>query len=95
LADYEEKEKGHHINEFYVKPEFRGDGNSLAFANLMAEDLGGKIRFSTNDYNVPAMKFWQKFCAGQNCETRATTKGSRIYFEIDKSKPKILDDMGI
>ena len=48
------------IGEFYVKPEFRNDGNALFFANELISLFSGSISYSTKLTNSRAIKFWDK-----------------------------------
>lgn len=47
--------------EFYVKPEYRKDGNSLWFAIEITKLFEGEFVFSTRFTNPRAIKFWGKF----------------------------------
>lgn len=49
------------IAEFYVLPNFRGDGNAIWFAGEIANKFEGEIEFSTKHKNIRAIKFWDKF----------------------------------
>lgn len=49
------------IAEFYVKPEFRKDGNAIWFATEIAKLFEGEITFATRFTNPRAIKFWGKF----------------------------------
>ena len=47
--------------EFYVRPEFRKDGNSLWFAQEIVSIFDGEFVFATRHTNPRAIKFWGKF----------------------------------
>ena len=47
--------------EFYVEPQFRGNGNSMWFATEVEKLFDGKFTFSTRHTNPRAIKFWSKF----------------------------------
>lgn len=46
--------------EFYVRPEFRKDGNSIYFAKSVTELFDGEFTFATRFTNPRAIKFWTK-----------------------------------
>ena len=47
--------------EFYVRPQFRKDGNAIWFATELTNLFGGEFVFSTRFTNPRAIKFWGKF----------------------------------
>ena len=47
--------------EFYVKPEYRKDNNSLSFATEITELFDGEFVFATRFTNPRAIRFWDKF----------------------------------
>ena len=47
--------------EFYVRPEFRCDGNALWFATALTKLFEGEFVFATRHTNPRAIKFWGKF----------------------------------
>lgn len=49
------------IAEFYVRPEYRKDGNALWFAEQITNHFDGQFVFSTRLTNARAVKFWTKF----------------------------------
>ena len=49
------------IAEFYVKPEFRKDGNAIWFATEITNLFDGQFVFSTKCTNPRAIIFWDKF----------------------------------
>ena len=49
------------IAEFYVRPEYRKDGNSIWFATEITNLFEGQFVFSTRLSNSRAIKFWDKF----------------------------------
>ena len=49
--------------EFYVEPQFRGNGNSMWFATEVEKLFDGKFTFSTRHTNPRAIKFWGKFAS--------------------------------
>ncbi|MBE5738126.1 MAG: GNAT family N-acetyltransferase [Clostridiales bacterium] len=54
-------EEKYEIAEFYMFPEFRGNGNAMWFAGEIANKFDGEIEFSTKHKNIRAIKFWTKF----------------------------------
>ena len=47
--------------EFYVKPEYRKDGNAIWFATEITELFDGEFVFATRFTNPRAIRFWGKF----------------------------------
>lgn len=47
--------------EFYVFPEYRGNGNAIWFATEITNLFDGEFVFSTRFTNPRAIKFWGKF----------------------------------
>lgn len=47
--------------EFYVRPEYRKDGNAIWFATELTNLFDGEFVFSTRFTNPRAIKFWGKF----------------------------------
>lgn len=54
-------DKVYDFAEFYVKPEFRGNGNAMWFANEVTRLFDGVFLFATRFTNPRAIKFWGKF----------------------------------
>jgi len=53
--------KNYEIAEFYVKPDYRKDGNALYFAGEVLKLFEGDFEFSTKLKNARACRFWDKF----------------------------------
>lgn len=47
--------------EFYVRPEYRVDGNAMWFATEVTNLFDGEFIFSTRFTNPRAIRFWGKF----------------------------------
>ena len=47
--------------EFYVRPNFRVNGNAMWFATELTNLFDGEFTFSTRFTNPRAIKFWDKF----------------------------------
>lgn len=47
--------------EFYVRPEYRKNGNAIWFATELANLFDGEFVFSSKFTNPRAIKFWEKF----------------------------------
>lgn len=54
--------------EFYVKPEFRQNGNAMWFAKEITELFEGKFTFVTRFTNPRAIRFWTKFAKSFGAE---------------------------
>ncbi len=48
------------IAEFYILPEFRGNGNAMWFAQYALNNFDGNFEFSTMLTNGRAVNFWNK-----------------------------------
>lgn len=57
------------IGEFYVKKEFRKDGNAFWFADVIFNLFEGNFEFSTCLTNKRAIKFWDKFFDLYKCSS--------------------------
>ena len=71
------------VAEFYVKPQFRKDGNSLWFANQVINLFCGKFLISTRHTNPRAVKFWSKFVE-QFALVKCTEDDIWKYWELIK-----------
>ena len=49
------------IAEFYIKPDYRKDGNALYFAGEVVKLFEGDFEFFTKLKNARACRFWDKF----------------------------------
>ena len=49
------------IAEFYVLPEYRGNGNAIWFASELTNLFDGEFVFATRHTNHRAIRFWGKF----------------------------------
>ena len=54
------------IAEFYVKPEYRGNGVAMNFADAVVNMFMGRIYISTLYDNARAIRFWDKVAANYN-----------------------------
>lgn len=92
--------------EFYVRPEYRKDGNALWFASEIASLFDGEFVFSTRHTNSRAIKFWEKFAnmfknfcyddeEWRNWTIRKRDEHSlgvqEKYFNLIKDKEKVLE----
>jgi len=57
------------IAEFYVKPEYRKNGNAFWFADIIFNLFDGDFEFSTCLTNNRAIKFWDKFFDLYKCSS--------------------------
>ena len=53
--------KVYNFAEFYVRPQYRVDGNSMWFAKAVTDLFEGQFEFATRFTNPRALKFWGKF----------------------------------
>ena len=53
--------KSFEMAEFYIKPEFRKDGNAIWFATEITNLFDGRFEISTRFTNPRAINFWSKF----------------------------------
>ncbi len=49
------------VAEFYVKPNFRGNGNAMWLAGAVLDMFEGSYDISTRHTNPRAIRFWDKF----------------------------------
>lgn len=49
------------VAEFYILPEFRGNGNAIWFATEITKLFDGQFEISTKFSNPRAISFWGKF----------------------------------
>lgn len=65
---HENEDYDYSIAEFYVKPEYRSNGNALWFAESLLDLFNGKFKIETRLTNVVGMKFWTKFTSTKMIE---------------------------
>ena len=71
------------VAEFYVKPQFRKDGNAILFANQVINLFCGKFLISTRHTNPRAVNFWSKFVE-QFVLVKCTEDDIWKYWEVTK-----------
>jgi len=76
-----------YLRHFFVLRKFRSKKIGFKSASMIFDLFQGKWRVSTMDYNIPAIKFWDKVCnAYSNNEyctmRRDDNKGPQYEFEI-------------
>ncbi len=70
------------VAEFYVRPDFRKDGNAIWFANTIINLFDGDFEFSTCLTNQRAKMFWDKFST--NFNTSSLIDDERKNWKIKK-----------
>ena len=69
IAMVRQMENGaYEMAEFYVKPEYRGNGMAMTFADAVLNMFMGNIHISTLYDNARAVRFWDKVCANYETE---------------------------
>lgn len=60
------------LEDYYIKPQFRANSNSLNMVNYLYDAFIGEWQFLTgkDESNIRAIKFWDKFCKQFNSVNR-------------------------
>lgn len=85
---HENEEYDYSIAEFYVLPDFRGNGNAIWFADSLLKLFNGKFKIETRLTNPAGMKFWTKFTLTKNIEKVYDYDNCR-YWLVGKENSKI------
>ncbi len=85
---HENEEYDYSIAEFYVLPDFRGNGNAIWFADSLLKLFNGKFKIETRLTNPAGIKFWTKFTLTKNIEKVYDYDNWR-YWLVGKENSKI------